>query len=93
MKLGVESVNCIDTTMESPNGTYVTVNFHYNEMFAPNPLVYLGPMRITHERLAEGIRIIDNDADYFEFIDDGYMAKNELRMNVYIDHQNEPILD
>ncbi|CAH1434486.1 unnamed protein product [Lactuca virosa] len=29
----------------------------------------------------------------FEFIEHGYMAKNELRMNVYIDHQNEPILD
>ncbi|CAH1443988.1 unnamed protein product [Lactuca virosa] len=47
----------------------------------------------THERLAEDIRRIDNDADSFEFIEDGYMAKNELRMNVYIDHQNEPILD
>nr|KAJ0199446.1 hypothetical protein LSAT_V11C600321950 [Lactuca sativa] len=96
-------------------------------MFAPNPLVYLDPVRMsvrdvdfggmdyrefvlwvlkltrqsydnlyycsTHERLAEGIRRIDNDADYFEFIEDGYMDKNELRMNVYIDHQNEHILD
>ncbi|CAH1413990.1 unnamed protein product [Lactuca virosa] len=96
-------------------------------MFAPSPLVYLDPMRMsvrdvdfggmdyiefvlwvskltrrscdnlyycsTHERLAEGIRRIDNDVDYFEFIEDGYMDKNELRMNVYIDHQNEPILD
>ncbi|CAI9278523.1 unnamed protein product [Lactuca saligna] len=113
--------------MESPNDTYLTVDFHYNGMFAPNPLVYLDRMRMsvrnvdfggmnyrefvlwvskltrrscdnlyycsTHERLAEGIRRIDNDADYFEFIEDGYMAKNELRMSVYIDHQNEPILD
>ncbi|CAH1424825.1 unnamed protein product [Lactuca virosa] len=113
--------------MESPNGTYLTVDFHYNGMFAPNPLVYLDLMRMsvcdvdfhgmnyrefvlwvtklkrricdnlyncsTHERLAEGIRRIDNDADYFDFIEDGYMAKNELRMNVYIDHQNEPILN
>ncbi|CAI9297346.1 unnamed protein product [Lactuca saligna] len=79
--------------MESPNGMYLTVDFHYNKMFAPNPLVYLDPIRITYERLAEGIRRIDNDADYFEFIEDGYMAKNELRMNVYIDHQNEPIVD
>nr|KAJ0219410.1 hypothetical protein LSAT_V11C300125710 [Lactuca sativa] len=98
--------------MESPNGTYLTIDFHYNGMFAPNPLVYLDPIRMSvrewilltrgsydnlyycssHERLAEGIRGIDNDADYFEFIEDGYMAKNELRMNVYIDHQNESIL-
>nr|KAJ0192152.1 hypothetical protein LSAT_V11C800392580 [Lactuca sativa] len=27
------------------------------------------------------------------FIEDGYMDKQELRMNVYIDHENEPILD
>ncbi|CAI9300170.1 unnamed protein product [Lactuca saligna] len=47
----------------------------------------------THERLAEGIRRIDNDADYFEFIEDGYMDKQELSMNVYIDNENEPILD
>ncbi|CAI9290054.1 unnamed protein product [Lactuca saligna] len=79
--------------MELPNGTYLTVDFHYNKMFAPNTLVYLDPIRITHERLAEGIRRIDNDADYFDFIEDGYMAKNELRMNVYMDHQNEPIFD
>ncbi|CAH1423289.1 unnamed protein product [Lactuca virosa] len=113
--------------MESSNGTYLTIDFHYNGMFAPNPLVYLDPIRMSvrdvdfdgmnyrefvlwvtkltrgncdnlyycssHERLAEGIRRIGNDADYFEFIEDGYMAKNELRMNVYINHQNEPILD
>ncbi|CAI9296432.1 unnamed protein product [Lactuca saligna] len=112
---------------ESPNGTYLTVDFHYDRMFAPNPLVYLDPMRMsvrdvdfggmnyrefvlwvskltrrscdnlyhcrTHERLEDGIRRIDNDVDYFEFIEDGYMAKNELRMNVYIDHQKEPVID
>ncbi|CAI9279859.1 unnamed protein product [Lactuca saligna] len=113
--------------METSNGKYLTIDFHFNGMFAPNPLVYLDPMRMsvrgvdfggmdyrefvlwvsklirrscenlyycsTHERLAEGIRRIDNDADYFEFIEDGYMDKQELRMNVYIDHENEPILD
>ncbi|CAI9286107.1 unnamed protein product [Lactuca saligna] len=113
--------------MESPNDMYLTVDFHYNGMFAPNPLVYLDRMRMlvrdvdfggmkyrefmlwvskltrrrcdnlyyysSHERLAEGIRGIDSDVDYFEFIEDGYIAKNELRMDVYIDHQNEPILD
>ncbi|CAI9277663.1 unnamed protein product [Lactuca saligna] len=113
--------------MEASNDKYLTIDFHFNGMFAPNPLVYLDPMRMsvrdvdfggmeyrefvlwvskltrrscenlyycsTHERLAEGIRRIDNDADYFEFIEDGYMDKQELRMNVYIDHENEPILD
>ncbi|CAI9286220.1 unnamed protein product [Lactuca saligna] len=113
--------------MGSPNGTYLTVYFHYNGMFAPNPLVYLDPIIIlvrdvdfvgmnyrkfvlwvtklargscdnlyycsSHERLIEGIRRIENDVGYFEFIEYGYMAKNELRMNVYVDHQNEPILD
>nr|KAJ0201086.1 hypothetical protein LSAT_V11C600340760 [Lactuca sativa] len=113
--------------MEASNGKYLTIDFHFNDMFAPNPLVYLDPMRMsvrdvdfggmdyrefvlwvskltrrscenlyycsTHERLAEGIRRIDNDADYFEFIEDGYIDKQELRMNVYFDHKNEPILD
>nr|KAJ0187208.1 hypothetical protein LSAT_V11C900486460 [Lactuca sativa] len=113
--------------MEASNGKYLTIDFHFNGMFAPNPSVYLDPMRMsvrdvdfggmdykefvlwvskltrrscenlyycsTHERLAEGIRRIDNDADYFKFIEDGYMDKQELRMNVYIDHENEPILD
>ncbi|CAI9271903.1 unnamed protein product [Lactuca saligna] len=112
---------------ESSNSTYLTIDFHYNGMFAPNTLVYLDPTRMSvrdvdfggmnyrefvlwvtkltrgrcenlyycsrNETLAEGIRRIDNDADYFKFIEDGYMPKNELRMNVYIDHQNEPILD
>nr|KAJ0193556.1 hypothetical protein LSAT_V11C800421030 [Lactuca sativa] len=113
--------------MEASNGKYLTIDFHFNGMFAPSPLVYLDPMRMsvrdvdfsgmdyrefvlwvskltrrscenlyycsTHERLAEGIRRIESDADYFEFIEDGYMDKQELRMNVYIDHENEPILD
>ncbi|CAI9292210.1 unnamed protein product [Lactuca saligna] len=113
--------------MEASNSKYLTIDFHFNGMFAPNPLVYLDPMRMsvrdvdfggmnyrkfvlwvskltrrscenlyycsTHERLAEGIRRIENDVDYFEFIEDGYMDKQELRMNVYIDHENEPILD
>nr|KAJ0208052.1 hypothetical protein LSAT_V11C500289790 [Lactuca sativa] len=113
--------------MASPNGRFLSIDFHFNGMFAPSPLVYLDPMRMpvrdvdfdgmdyrefvlwvskltrqgcdnlyyysTDERLVEGIRRIDNDADYFGFIEDGYMDKNELRMNVYIDHQNEPILD
>ncbi|CAI9289371.1 unnamed protein product [Lactuca saligna] len=112
--------------MEASNGKYLTIDFHFNDMFAPNPLVYLNPMRMsdrdvdfggmdyrefvlwvskltrrscenlyycsTHERLAEGIRRIDNVADYFEFIKDGYMDKQELRMNVYIDHADKELL-
>ncbi|CAH1418020.1 unnamed protein product [Lactuca virosa] len=43
--------------------------------------------------LTEGIRRIGNDADYFEFIETGYSDENGLRMNVFIDHKNEHILD
>ncbi|CAI9280361.1 unnamed protein product [Lactuca saligna] len=46
-----------------------------------------------NEPLAEGIRRISNDADYFEFIETGYSDEAGLRMNVYIDHENEPVLD
>nr|KAJ0186588.1 hypothetical protein LSAT_V11C900504840 [Lactuca sativa] len=46
-----------------------------------------------NEPLAEGIRRIRNDADYFEFIETGYSDKVGLRMNVYIDQENEPVLD
>ncbi|KAI3522856.1 hypothetical protein L1887_00908 [Cichorium endivia] len=46
-----------------------------------------------HETLAEGIRRFGNDADYVEFLEMGYEDENEFRMNVYIDHQNEPVLD
>ncbi|CAI9292363.1 unnamed protein product [Lactuca saligna] len=43
--------------------------------------------------MSEGIRRIRNDADYFKFIDMGYSDENGLRMNVYIDHENERVLD
>lgn len=46
-----------------------------------------------HETLAEGIRRFGNDADYVEFLEVGYEDENEFRMNVYIDHENEPVLD
>ncbi|KAI3765597.1 hypothetical protein L2E82_15635 [Cichorium intybus] len=46
-----------------------------------------------HQTLAEGIRRFHNDADYVEFLEVGYEDENEFRMNVYIDHQNEPVLD
>ncbi|CAI9276348.1 unnamed protein product [Lactuca saligna] len=46
-----------------------------------------------NEPLAEGIRRLMNDADYFEFIETSYSDEAGLRMNVYIDHENEPVLD
>ncbi|CAI9274616.1 unnamed protein product [Lactuca saligna] len=46
-----------------------------------------------NEPLAEGIRRIGNDADYYEFIETGYSDEVGLIMNVYIDYKNEPVLD
>ncbi|CAI9282040.1 unnamed protein product [Lactuca saligna] len=46
-----------------------------------------------NEPLAEGIRRIGNDADYYEFIETGYSDEVGLTMNVYIDHENEHVLD
>ncbi|CAI9259906.1 unnamed protein product [Lactuca saligna] len=46
-----------------------------------------------NEPLAKGIRRIRNDVDYFEIIETGYSDEVGLRMNVYIDHDNEPVLD
>ncbi|CAI9285981.1 unnamed protein product [Lactuca saligna] len=43
------------------------------------------------ETLGEGIIRIDNDADYWEFVEATYTPEAEL--DVYIDHQNDPILD
>ena len=82
---------------------YVSVDFHYNGFFSPNPLVYLDPVKtnvrdvdfggftykefllwlteftkgacdnvyycIRKESLCEGIRRIDSDADYSEFVE------------------------
>ncbi|CAH1446518.1 unnamed protein product [Lactuca virosa] len=44
-----------------------------------------------NESLAEGIRRIGNDVDYFDSIETGYSAENGLRISVYIDH--EVVLD
>ncbi|CAI9286722.1 unnamed protein product [Lactuca saligna] len=46
---------------------------------------------IKKESLCEGIRRIDSDADYWEFVETVYSLESEL--DVYIDHQNESILD
>ncbi|CAI9269516.1 unnamed protein product [Lactuca saligna] len=52
----------VDTTMESPNCKYLTVDFHYNGMFAPNPLLYLDPMSMS-------IREVDfGGMNYREFV-------------------------
>ncbi|CAH1418773.1 unnamed protein product [Lactuca virosa] len=44
-----------------------------------------------NETLGEGIIRIDSDADYWEFIEATYTPEAEL--DVYIDHQNDLILD
>ncbi|CAH1449630.1 unnamed protein product [Lactuca virosa] len=46
-----------------------------------------------NESLEEGIRRVRNDDDYFECIEISYSAEDGLRMSVYINHENEPILD
>ncbi|CAH1431159.1 unnamed protein product [Lactuca virosa] len=46
---------------------------------------------IRKESLGEGIRRIDIDADYWEFVETVYSLESEL--DVYIDHRNQPILD
>ncbi|CAI9296208.1 unnamed protein product [Lactuca saligna] len=43
------------------------------------------------ETLGEGIIRIDSDADYWEFVEATYTPEAEL--DVYIDQQNDPILD
>ncbi|CAI9289592.1 unnamed protein product [Lactuca saligna] len=42
------------------------------------------------ECLDDGIRRIDLDADYWEFVEAVY---SEVELDVYIDHRKEPILD
>ncbi|CAH1445490.1 unnamed protein product [Lactuca virosa] len=114
----------------SSTGMYVSVDFHYNGFFSPNPLVYLDPVKtnvrdvdfggftykefllwltkltngvcdnvyycMRKESLCEGIRRIDSDVDYWEFVEIVYSLESdslESELDVYIDHRNEPILD
>ncbi|CAH1451023.1 unnamed protein product [Lactuca virosa] len=114
----------------SSTGMYVSVDFHYNGFFSPNPLVYLDPIKtnvrdvdfggftykefllwltkltngacdnvyycMRKESLCEGIRRIDSDADYWEFVETVYSLESDSlqsELDVYIDHRNEPILD
>ncbi|CAH1429386.1 unnamed protein product [Lactuca virosa] len=114
----------------SSTGMYVSVDFHYNGFFLPNPLVYLDPVKtnvrdvdfggftykefllwltkltngacanvyycMKKESLCEGIRRIDSDADYWEFVETVYSLESdspESELDVYIDHRNEPIID
>ncbi|KAJ9553709.1 hypothetical protein OSB04_017754 [Centaurea solstitialis] len=48
---------------------------------------------ISKKSLANGIRRLDNDCDFLEFICDGYGDGNDLSMSIYIDHENKPIID
>nr|KAJ0212790.1 hypothetical protein LSAT_V11C400217460 [Lactuca sativa] len=110
---------------QSSTGKYLTVDVHYSGLFAPNPLKYLDPEKITvhdvdfggftykefllwlrnltkgscdnvyycsrKETLGEGIIRINSDVDYWDFVETTYTPEAEL--DVYIDHQKEPILD
>ncbi|XP_052621668.1 uncharacterized protein LOC111893335 [Lactuca sativa] len=46
---------------------------------------------LPQESLSQGIHTLVNDGDYKEFLDLAYA--NERRMNVYVDHYNEPIFE
>ncbi|CAH1414593.1 unnamed protein product [Lactuca virosa] len=46
---------------------------------------------LPQESLSHGIHTPVNDGDYKEFLDLAYA--NERRMNVYVDHYNEPIFE
>ncbi|CAH1416926.1 unnamed protein product [Lactuca virosa] len=46
---------------------------------------------LPQDSLSQGIRILNNNGDYKEFVDMAYV--NGKRMNVYVDHHNEPIFD
>ncbi|CAI9275153.1 unnamed protein product [Lactuca saligna] len=109
---------------------YVSVDFHYNGFFSPNPLVYLDPIKtnvrdvdfggftykvfllwlteltngacdnvyycMRKECFCEGIRRINSDVDYWDFVETVYSLESdslESELDVYIDHRNEPILD
>ncbi|CAI9288541.1 unnamed protein product [Lactuca saligna] len=99
----------------SSTGMYVSVDFHYNGFFLPNPLVYLDPVKtnvrdvdfggftykefllwltkltngecdnvyycMRKESLCEGIRRIDNDADYWEFVETVYSLESDCLEN------------
>ncbi|CAI9285675.1 unnamed protein product [Lactuca saligna] len=99
----------------SSTGMYVSVDFHYNGFFSPNPLVYLDPVKtnvrdvdfggftykefllwltkltngecdnvyycMRKESLCEGIRRIDSDADYWEFVETVYSLESDSLEN------------
>ena len=46
---------------------------------------------LPQDSLSQGIRILNNNGDYKEFVDMAYV--NRKRMNVYVDHHNKPIFD
>nr|KAJ0205995.1 hypothetical protein LSAT_V11C500239300 [Lactuca sativa] len=47
---------------------------------------------LPHERLSEGLGVIQNEGDYREFLEVGN-GSQEKRINLYIDQYNEPIFD
>ncbi|CAI9262488.1 unnamed protein product [Lactuca saligna] len=76
---------------------FIVVDFHYNGMFAPNPLKLTRTRSkdiyfyLPQESLSQGIHTLVYDGDYKEILDLAYA--NERRMNVYVDHYNEPIFE
>ncbi|CAI9273626.1 unnamed protein product [Lactuca saligna] len=80
---------------DSKQSNHLTVYIHYNGLFAPKPLLYLNVVVVS---------ICDVDFGAMDFKDFNlFIAKlieavviideAGLRMNVYIDHENEPVLD
>nr|KAJ0208391.1 hypothetical protein LSAT_V11C500284220 [Lactuca sativa] len=47
---------------------------------------------LPHERLSEGLGVIQNERDYKEFLNVGN-GSQQKRINVSIDQYNEPIFD
>jgi len=47
---------------------------------------------LPHEKLSEGLGIIQNDGDYREFVECGEGSPRK-KIDVYLDHFNEPLFD
>ncbi|CAH1430084.1 unnamed protein product [Lactuca virosa] len=78
------------------NQAFLKVDLHYNGTFMPNPLVYFAPeckhvyYCIREVRLSEGLQTLQNECDYSEFLE---VANANRHVDVYIDHDNEPIFE
>lgn len=41
--------------------------------------------------MSDGLHVLQNDCDYYEFLE--VINENKKNMNVYIDHDHEPLFD